>query len=102
MTVRCSTNRLLRKGVITIYTYMLPRYNKLASQMMVTVFDGSKETKVTLKRAGMQVQGQTSGEWVLIGRYKLKAGANTHVTIQAAGADGAVVADAVLLVPETK
>lgn len=93
---------IAKGGNYSIYTYMLPRYNKLASQTMVTVFDGSKETKVTLKRADIQVQGQTSGEWVLIGRYKLQTGANTHVTIQAAGADGAVVADAVLLVPEAK
>lgn len=91
-----------KAGTYSIYTYMLPRYNKLASQMIVTVFDGSKETSVTLKRADIQVQGQTSGEWVLIGKYKLQAGANAHVTIHAANADGAVVADAVLLVPEAK
>jgi hypothetical protein len=91
-----------KAGTYSIYTYMLPKYNKLASQTMVTVFDGSKETSVTLKRADIQVQGQTSGEWVLIGKYKLQAGANAHVTIHAANADGAVVADAVLLVPEAK
>jgi hypothetical protein len=91
-----------KAGTYSIYTYMLPKYNKLASQTMVTVFDGSKETSATLKRADIQVQGQTSGEWVLIGKYKLQAGANAHVTIHAANADGAVVADAVLLVPEAK
>ena len=67
---------------------------------MVTVFDGSKETKVTLKKADMQVQGQTSGEWVPVGRFKLHAGSTAHITIHAAGADGAV--DAVLLVPDGK
>jgi hypothetical protein len=91
-----------KDGTYSIYTYMLPNYNKLASQTNVTVFDGSKETKVTLKRADIQVQGQTSGEWVLIGKYKLRAGSTAHVTIHAANADGAVVADAVLLVPEGK
>jgi hypothetical protein len=91
-----------KAGNYQLYTYMLPNYKKLASQTMVTVFDGSKETKVALKRADIQVQGQTSGEWVLIGKFKLQAGANAHVTIHAAGADGAVVADAVLLVPEAK
>lgn len=91
-----------KAGTYSIYTYMLPNYKKLASQTMVTVFDGSKETNVTLKRTDIQVQGQTSGEWVLIGKYKLQTGANAHVTIHAANADGAVVADAVLLVPEGK
>lgn len=91
-----------KTGTYSIYTYMLPNYKKLASQTMVTVFDGSKETNVTLKREDIKVQGQTAGEWVLIGKYKLQAGANAHVTIHAANADGAVVADAVLLVPEGK
>jgi hypothetical protein len=91
-----------KAGTYHLYTYMLPKYKKLASQMMVTVFDGSKETNVTLKRADIQVQGQTSGEWVSIGKFKLQAGANAHVTIHATNADGAVVADAVLLVPEAK
>jgi hypothetical protein len=91
-----------KDGTYQIYTYMLPNYNKLASQTMVTVFDGSKETKVALKRSDIQVQGQTSGEWVLVGKFKLHAGSNAYVTIHAANADGAVVADAVLLVPEGK
>lgn len=91
-----------KDGRYQVYMYMLPNYNKLASQTTVTVFDGSKENKVTIKRADIQVQGQTSGEWVLVGRYKLHAGSNAYVTIHAANADGAVVADAVLLVPEGK
>jgi hypothetical protein len=91
-----------KEGTYQVYTYVLPAYNKLASQTMVTVFDGSKETNVTLKKAAIEVQGQTSGEWVLVGKYKLPAGAKAHVTIQAANADGAVVADAVLLVPDGK
>jgi len=89
-----------KEGTYNIYTYVLPGYTKLASQTLVTVFDGAKETKVTLKKADIQVQGQTAGEWVLVGKYKLPAGSNAHVTIQAANADGAVVADAVLFVPE--
>jgi hypothetical protein len=91
-----------KDGSYQIYTYMLPGYNKIASQTSVTVFDGSKETKVVLKKADIQVQGQTSGEWVSIGKFKLRAGSTAHITIHAANADGAVVADAVLLVPDGK
>jgi hypothetical protein len=89
-----------KEGNYQIYTYMLPGYTKLASQTGITVFDGVKETKVTLKKADIQVQGQTAGEWILIGKFKLPAGSNAHVTIHAANADGAVVADAVLLIPD--
>jgi hypothetical protein len=91
-----------KEGNYQIYTYMLPGYNNLASQTIITVFDGSKESKVTLKKTDIQLQGQTSGEWVLVGKYKLPAGSKASVTIQAANADGAVVADAVLMVPEGK
>jgi hypothetical protein len=91
-----------KEGTYQVYTYVLPGYNNLASQTNITVFDGAKEAKVTMKKADIQVQGQTSGEWVLVGKYKLPAGSKAHVTIQAANADGAVVADAVLLVPEGK
>jgi hypothetical protein len=91
-----------KDGSYQIYTYVLPNYTKLASLTTVTVFDGSKETKVTLKKADMQVQGQTSGEWVSVGKFKLRAGSTAHITIHAANADGAVVADAVLLVPDGK
>ncbi|OQP61759.1 xanthan lyase [Niastella vici] len=91
-----------KEGYYHIYVYMLPAYNKLASQTMVAVYDGNRETRITLKKRDMQVQGQTSGEWIAVGKYKLPAGSKAHVTIQAANADGAVVADAVLLIPERK
>jgi len=91
-----------KEGNYHIYVYMLPAYSNLASQTMVAVFDGSKEIKIAVKKKDMQVQGQTSGEWISVGKYKLPAGSKAHVTILAANADGAVVADAVLLVPERK
>lgn len=93
---------IVKEGSYQIYTYILPGYDKLASQTQITVFDGAKESKVTLKKADIQEQGQTAGEWVLVGKYKLPAGSKAHITIHAANADGAVVADAVLLVPEGK
>ncbi|THU36128.1 FAD-dependent oxidoreductase [Niastella caeni] len=93
---------IVKEGQYNIYTYVLPGYDKLASQTLITVFDGAKEAKVSLKKDDIKVQGQTSGEWVLVGKYKLPAGSNAHVTIQAANADGAIVADAILLVPDGK
>jgi hypothetical protein len=91
-----------KEGTYQVYTYVLPGYNNLASQTNITVFDGAKEAKVTMKKAEIQVQGQTSGEWVSVGKFKLRAGSTAHITIHAANADGAVVADAVLLVPDGK
>jgi len=48
----------------------------------------------------VKVQGQTSGEWVPLGKYKLPAGRKANLTIYAGTTGGRVVADAILLVPE--
>jgi hypothetical protein len=91
---------ITKEGYYNVYTYLLPDYKNLASQIMITVFDGSKEIKLPLKKSAIQVQGQTSGEWAHAGRFKMPAGSKAYITIHAANADGAVVADAVLLVPD--
>ncbi|ULT41912.1 hypothetical protein KRR40_46405 [Niabella defluvii] len=49
----------------------------------------------------IQVTGQTSGEWVSLGQYQLPAGRKAYVEVTNAGANGAIAADAVLLVPAT-
>jgi hypothetical protein len=89
-----------RPGYYKLYTYFLPNYQQLASKARIIVFDGKKQNKVPLMRAELQVQGQTSGEWLYLGRYRFNAGNKSWIAIDATGADGAVVADAVLLVPD--
>lgn len=87
-------------GFYKLYTYYLPNYSNMASRSQVILFDGSKETKIPVEKSSVQVQGQTSGEWLYLGRYRFTAGKNGWIAIDATGANGAVVADAVLLVPD--
>ena len=47
------------------------------------------------------VEGQTSGEWISVGQYKLSKGMDNYVRISNEEADGVVVADAVLFIPAT-
>ncbi|HSI77236.1 MAG TPA: FAD-dependent oxidoreductase [Lunatimonas sp.] len=68
-------------------------------QTQVLVSDGKTERTVTIKESDIRVEGQTSGEWVSIGTYALSPGKDSHVTVTNQGADGVVVADAVLWVP---
>jgi hypothetical protein len=89
-----------KAGYYKIYSYFLANYTNAASRTNILIFDGQKTTTVPVQKSSVQVQGQTSGEWVQLGRFKLPAGSQAHVTIQATKADGAVVADAILLVPE--
>ena len=53
-----------------------------------------------IKTEDLVVKGQTEGEWVALGRYHLSAGDKEYVTISSQNADGNVLADAVLFIPE--
>jgi hypothetical protein len=44
------------------------------------------------------VEGQTSGEWVPCGKFAFVAGEDNYVSISNKGADGTVIADAILLI----
>lgn len=85
-------------GYYKLYTYFLPSYPKAASRSHVIIFNGKKQQKIPVEKSAIQVQGQTSGEWLYLGRYQLNQ--KSWIAIDATGADGAVVADAILLVPD--
>ncbi|MBO9732518.1 MAG: FAD-dependent oxidoreductase [Chitinophaga sp.] len=86
-------------GRYHVYTYV-PRVASHATSTAISVNDGKTVKAVPLLSASVKVEGQTSGEWVDLGTYQLKAGKNAFVEISSRGADGAVVADAVLFIPE--
>ena len=89
-----------KEGYYQVYSYFLPGYPSASKKTVVTIFDGTSEKKVPINLASVKVQGQTSGEWINLGRYKLPKGKKAHVTITTDEADGAVVADALLFKPD--
>ena len=89
-----------KQGYYQVYSYFLPGYPSASKKTVVTIFDGTSEKKVPINLASVKVQGQTSGEWINLGRYKLPKGKKAHVTITTDEADGAVVADALLFKPD--
>lgn len=91
-----------KTGEYDVYTYILPKINNASSTISLTVFDGNTEKEVVIRKADIEVIGQTSGEWVHVGRYTIAAGAKASVTITNKKADGVVVADGVLWVPVVK
>jgi hypothetical protein len=62
-----------------------------------TVTVGGKALRV--KTGGISIEGQTTGQWVEAGKVSLQKGVDNSIVISNTGADGAVEADAVLLVP---
>ena len=91
-----------REGYYDLYAYVLPGLDKAASSTMITVFDGSRKKTIFLKKDAVNVQGQTSGEWASLGRFRIPAGKKAYVKISAAKANGTVLADAVLFKPGFK
>ena len=88
-----------KSGRYHIYTYV-PRLPGHATVTPVKVNDGRSTKAVKIMSETVKVEGQTSGEWVDLGTYQLKAGTGAYVEIGNTKADGAVVADAVLFIAE--
>jgi hypothetical protein len=86
-----------KAGNYNVYVYC-PRVPKGTTKLTLVVSDGKSKRDVFIN-TNVKVEGQTSGEWVNAGKYNLAAGKGSSVTITNRGADGVVVADAVLFVP---
>ena len=79
--------------------YYYPRQKRPSSVVCFNVFDGAATHEVVLNTKEIKILGQTTGEWVRIGRYKIGAGDAPYVEITNRNANGTVVADAVQFVP---
>ncbi|HEY9261232.1 FAD-dependent oxidoreductase [Chitinophaga sp.] len=93
------TPAIEKSGRYHVYTYV-PRIAAHATSTTIRVNDGVRIKAVPLLSASVKVEGQTSGEWVDLGTYQLKAGKGAYVEINNQQADGAVVADAMLFIAE--
>lgn len=91
-----------KTGDYTIYMYY-PRLKDNAAVTNVKVVNGKKEQSVPVRAEDVKVVGQTSGEWVKLGTFRIKKGTSSYVEISTGNAgEGVVVADAVLWVPEKR
>ncbi len=64
------------------------------------IFDGKNKNTVNMEPGKLNVEGQTSGEWLKIGTYKFQAGKQDYVRLSTIQASDKAQADAILLVPE--
>ncbi len=81
-----------------MYAY-IPEVDRAARQIYFTVYDGKISKDVFINKSDLQVEGQTSGEWIFLGKYKFQNRRKAFVTITNKNADGIVVADAILFKP---
>lgn len=93
------TPEIPRQGRYQAYIYF-PKAENISKQTTVIVNDGKRSHGVVVKESDIRVEGQTSGEWVSLGTYDLAAGKKSYVQVSTKDADGKVIADAVVWVPE--
>ena len=92
------TPQIVKQGAYNAYAYF-PKLQGLASHTPIVFFNGKTTSDITVKESDIRVEGQTSGEWVLLGKFDLEKGTKSYVEISNKGANGIVVADALLFVP---
>ena len=86
---------IVSEGLYDVYLYV-PKIPGGSSLLPVTVYDGKESSRTCIRAGEIVVTGQTGGEWVRVGRYRFSAGNRGYVEVSNKGADGTVVADAVL------
>lgn len=80
-----------------VYVYV-PRRTDASSQTVFRIYDGSQLQTILLSKEQIIVEGQTSGAWIPLGKFKLPAGKKAYLDITNEKADGVIVADAVQFV----
>ncbi|QEC80234.1 FAD-dependent oxidoreductase [Mucilaginibacter ginsenosidivorax] len=89
---------IVKNGSYNVYAYF-PKAKNASAKTHITIFDGTNATEKIIDQGAIQVEGQTSGEWVALGLYSLSKSKQAYVQISNKNADGVTVADAVLFVP---
>lgn len=89
-----------KNGRYEVYAYF-PRVEKGSSQVAVVFYDGKSKYETFVRPNQVRIEGQTSGEWILVGEYDLKKDAKSYIEISTRQADGIVVADAILIFPKS-
>ncbi len=95
------TPDIKKEGTYNVYTY-IAKAPGTSSHITLLIDGGKQEKSYDINMNDVTVKGQAEGEWVSIGKYHFSAGNKGYVTISAKNADGKVLADAVLFVPERK
>jgi hypothetical protein len=87
-----------KDGDYRVYAYF-PKAQNASTKTNITIYDGQKTTEKIINQSDLRVEGQTAGEWLSLGAYKIAQGKKAYVEVSGKNADGVIVADAVLFVP---
>ena len=97
--VRFAVESISSSGTWAVYSYQ-SRNKKLTSVTSFEILSADQSYKVQFNRDDLNVLGQTSGDWALLGKYEFNEGQPVEVIISNLGADAPMRADAVLFVKQ--
>ena len=97
--VRFAVESIPSSGTWAVYSYQ-SRNKKLTSVTSFEILSADQSYKVQFNRDDLNVLGQTSGDWALLGKYEFKEGQQVEVIVSNEGADAPMRADAVLFVKQ--
>jgi len=87
-------------GDYRVFIY-IPMIKGISDNLLVKISDGLRIQERILQTKGLVVEGQTSGEWISLGQQTIMKTKKPWVEVTTVGANGKVVADAVIWVPLT-
>lgn len=97
--VRFAVESISSSGTWAVYSYQ-SRNKKLTSVTSFEILSADQSYKVQFNRDDLNVLGQTSGDWALLGKYEFNEGQPVEVIVSNLGADAPMRADAVLFVKQ--
>jgi FAD dependent oxidoreductase len=95
------TPSIKKEGNYNLYTY-IAKTPGFSSHISIIINNDEQIKNVDIDIKSLEVKGQTEGEWVSLGKYHFSAGNKGSVAVTGKNADGIVLADAVLFIPERK
>lgn len=87
-----------KSGSYKVYFYY-PKLQNVSDMLRLNVYDGKHPVLKTIHSKDVKITGQTSGDWVELGTYRLPEGQKAYVEVSNQNANGVIAADAVLFVP---
>ena len=69
----------------------MPKQYDLSSRTAIKIYNGKQFKQITIAANDIKVEGQTSGEWISLGSYRLLKDKKAFVEITDNNADGIVI-----------
>lgn len=86
------------KGTYKVYSYY-QKGKDVVDNVNYTFYDGQKSHTTSINKNEIEIVGQTTGDWILLGNYMVGNNQDAYFEIHSNDKKGKIIADALLLIP---